>query len=115
MSIDQRGFVYIVQAEAAEFLQPRQVIYNQTVNLIEYGKDNVTVHTTDGLKITAEHVLCTFSVGVLQHNDVGFQPPFPDWKVEAINSIEMVSQTVDSGLHTHRTLGYLHKDFPSIQ
>ncbi|KAN0079996.1 hypothetical protein V8E55_009562 [Tylopilus felleus] len=93
MSIDQRGFVYIVQAEAAEFLQPRQVIYNQTVNLIEYGKDNVTVHTTDGLKITAEHVLCTFSVGVLQHNDVGFQPPFPDWKVEAINSIEMATYT----------------------
>ncbi|KAG6374012.1 amine oxidase [Boletus reticuloceps] len=93
MSIDQRGFVYIAQAEAAEFLQPRQMIYNQTVNLIEYGKDTVAVHTTGDLTITADHVLCTFSVGVLQNSDVVFQPPLPDWKIEAINSIEMATYT----------------------
>ena len=92
MSIDQRGFVYIAQAEAAEFLQPQQVIYNETVNLIEYGENNVTVHTTSGLTITADHVLCTFSVGVLQNSDVVFQPPLPDWKIEAVNSIVMVSR-----------------------
>ena len=91
MCIDQRGFAYIAQAEAAEFLQPEQVIYNQTVNLIEYGDDSVTVHTTSGLTITADHVLCTFSVGVLQNKDVVFQPALPGWKIEAINSIEMVS------------------------
>ncbi|KAG6370738.1 hypothetical protein JVT61DRAFT_11125 [Boletus reticuloceps] len=93
MSIDKRGYKYIVEAEAAEFLQPQQVIYNQTVNLTEYGTDNVTVHTTGGLTITADHVLCTFSVGVLQNSDVAFQPPLPDWKVEAINSIEMATYT----------------------
>ncbi|KAG8215246.1 hypothetical protein J3R82DRAFT_8795 [Butyriboletus roseoflavus] len=93
MSIDQRGFVYIAQAEAAEFLQPQQMIYNQTVNLIEYGEDSVTVHTTGGRTFTADHVLCTFSVGVLQNTDVAFQPPLPDWKVEAINSIEMATYT----------------------
>ena len=92
MSIDQRGFVYIAQAEAAEFLQPQQVIYNETVNLIEYGENNVTVQTTSGLTITADHVLCTFSVGVLQNSDVVFQPPLPDWKIEAVNSIVMVSR-----------------------
>ncbi|KAG9311051.1 hypothetical protein JVU11DRAFT_8951 [Chiua virens] len=93
MCIDQRGYSYIAQAEAAEFLQPEQVIYNQTVSRIEYGDDNVTVHTTGGLTITAEHVLCTFSVGVLQNDEVAFQPTFPDWKVEAINSIEMATYT----------------------
>ncbi|KAI9571834.1 amine oxidase [Boletus coccyginus] len=93
MSIDPRGFVYIAQAEAAEFLQPQQLILNQTVKLIEYGEDSVTVYTDGGMTITADHVLCTFSVGVLQNTDVIFQPPFPDWKFEAINSIEMVTSS----------------------
>lgn len=115
MSIDPRGFVYIAQAEAAEFLQPQQLILNQTVKLIEYGEDSVTVSTDGGMTITADHVLCTFSVGVLQNTDVIFQPPFPDWKFEAINSIEMVSLALDLDLSTYRALGYFHKDFPSIQ
>jgi hypothetical protein len=119
MSIDQRGFVYIAQAEAAEFLQPQQVMYNQTINLIEYGEDIVTVHTTSGMTFTADHVLCTFSVGVLQNTDVAFQPPLPDWKIEAINSIEMVSRVwslnLNLNLDTYCAPGYLHKDFPSVQ
>lgn len=91
MSIDQRQFSYIAQAEAATFLQPEQLILNQTVNLVEYSNDGVTVKTTGGQTITADYVLCTFSAGVLQNKDVVFQPAFPDWKVEAINSIDMVS------------------------
>ena len=91
MSIDQRGFSYIAQAEAAEFLQSQQLILNQTVNLVEYGNDDVTVHTTGGMTITADHVLCTFSVGVLQHTDVVFKPSFPDWKADAVHSMEMVN------------------------
>ncbi|KAH0834011.1 hypothetical protein J3R83DRAFT_11247 [Lanmaoa asiatica] len=93
MCVDQRGFSYIAQAEAAEFLQPEQVIYNETVNLIEYGEDSVTVQTKSGLTITADHVLCTFSIGVLQNSDVTFQPPLPGWKIEAINSIVMATYT----------------------
>ncbi|KAH0833997.1 hypothetical protein J3R83DRAFT_11233 [Lanmaoa asiatica] len=69
MCIDQRGYAYIAQAEAAEFLQPQQVILNETVNLIEYGEDSVT------------------------NTDVVFQPPLPGWKTEAINSIEMATYT----------------------
>lgn len=114
MSIDQRGYAYIAQAEAAEFLQPHQVIFNETVNRIVYGKDHVTVHTASGRTITAGHVLCTFSVGVLQNDDVVFQPPLPDWKIEAINSIEMVSRPSCLSSNTHHVLGYIHKNFPSI-
>lgn len=114
MCIDQRGFKYIAQAEAAEFLQPQQLILNQTVDLIEYSKDVVTVHTTSGHTITADHVLCTFSVGVLQNNDVVFQPALPSWKTEAINSIEMVSRPLRLGFDVHHAIGYIHKDFPSI-
>lgn len=115
MCIDQRGYAYIAQAEAAEFLQPQQLILNQTVNLIKYDNDSVTVHTTGGLKIIADHVLCTFSIGVLQHADITFQPPLPDWKIEAINSFEMVSRRLGSNLGTYGTLGYIHEDLPSIQ
>ena len=115
MSIDQRGFAYIAQAEAAEFLQPQQLILNETVTLIEYGENNVTVHTTGGMTITADHVLCTFSVGVLQNSDVVFQPPLPDWKIEAINSIEMVCQDLDLDFRTYCALGWLYQGFPSVQ
>ncbi|KAH0834009.1 hypothetical protein J3R83DRAFT_11245 [Lanmaoa asiatica] len=95
LCIDQRGFSYIFKAEAAKFLQlpAGQVIYNETVNLTKYDEDSVTVQTTSGLTITADHVLCTFSVGVLQNSDVAFQPPLPDWKIEAINSIVMATYT----------------------
>jgi polyamine oxidase len=94
MSIDPRGFAYIAQAEAAEFLQPNQLILNQTVTNIQYSEKTITVQTTGGKTITADHVLCTFSAGVLQNTDVVFEPALPDWKTEAINSIEMVSQTL---------------------
>ncbi|KAF9219363.1 amine oxidase [Gyrodon lividus] len=93
MSVDPRGFVYIAQAEAAEFLQSKQMVYNQTVNVIDYSEDSVTVKTTGGMTLTADHVLCTFSAGVLRNTDVVFQPALPDWKIEAINSIEMVTYT----------------------
>ncbi|KIJ18181.1 hypothetical protein PAXINDRAFT_167435 [Paxillus involutus ATCC 200175] len=93
MSIDPRGFAYIAQAEAAEFLQPNQLILNQTVTNIQYSEKTITVQTTGGKTITADHVLCTFSAGVLQNTDVVFEPALPDWKTEAINSIEMATYT----------------------
>lgn len=91
MSIDQRGFAYIVQAEAAEFLKSNQLLLNQSVSSIHYNQTGVTVQTAGGYNLTAEHVLVTFSVGVLQNTDVVFDPPLPDWKREAVNSMEMVS------------------------
>ena len=40
--------------------------------------------------IEADYALVTFSVGVLQNDDVAFDPVLPDWKQEAIQSINMV-------------------------
>ncbi|OAX35722.1 amine oxidase [Rhizopogon vinicolor AM-OR11-026] len=93
MSIDPRGFKAIVQAEAQEFLQPQQLLLNHTVAKIEYDSDGVTVTITNGTVLTADYVLCTFSVGVLQNTDVVFEPKLPDWKVEAISSIDMTTET----------------------
>ncbi|KAI6137897.1 amine oxidase [Pisolithus tinctorius] len=78
LSVDQRGIACIVQAEAATFLNTSQVLFNQTVKTIQYNQNGVTVQTTDGYSLTADHALVTFSAARA-----------PDWKREAISSIEM--------------------------
>ncbi len=90
LSIDQRGFKYLIQAEAAEFLKPSQVRLQATVSTIKYSESAVTVTLTDGTRLTAQYAICTFSLGVLQNDDVQFDPPLPEWKVEAIQSMTMV-------------------------
>ncbi|TFY63914.1 hypothetical protein EVJ58_g2955 [Rhodofomes roseus] len=93
MSIDQRGFKYFIQAEAAEFLRPDQLLLNSTVTNITYSSDGVNVTLTDGTVLLADYVLCTFSLGVLQNDDVTFEPALPDWKQEAIQSMTMATYT----------------------
>lgn len=92
LCIDQRGFKTIIQAEASEFLKPSQLMLNSTVKGISYSNAGVEVTLTNGKKLTADYALVTFSVGVLQNDDVAFSPPLPDWKQEAIQSINMVSE-----------------------
>jgi polyamine oxidase len=90
LCIDQRGFKTIIQAEAADFLQPDQVSLNSVVTTIAYDGDGVTVTLENGTDLTADYVLCTFSLGVLQYGDIAFKPALPSWKVEAIQSMDMV-------------------------
>ncbi|KAH9009679.1 amine oxidase [Lactarius pseudohatsudake] len=92
LSIDPRGIKYIIQAEAAEF-QQSQVRLQATVTTIGYSDSGVSVTLTDGTKLTAQYAICTFSVGVLQNDDVQFSPPLPEWKVEAIHSLTMATYT----------------------
>jgi len=77
MSIDQRGFKTIIQAEANTFLKPAQVMYNSTVKAINYSDSGVKVTLANGKSVSADYALCTFSIGVLQNDDVAFQPPLP--------------------------------------
>ena len=92
LCIDQRGFKRIVQAEAAEFLQPDQLLLNSTVSLIQYSKEGVQVTLASNETLEADYALVTFSVGVLQNDDVAFSPALPDWKQEAIQAITMVGR-----------------------
>ncbi|KAI0270548.1 amine oxidase [Gloeopeniophorella convolvens] len=92
-SIDQRGFKHIIQAEAAEFLKPEQVLLNATVTTIEYSDSGVSVTLVDGQRLSAEYAICTFSLGVLQNDDVRFEPALPAWKQEAIQSMTMATYT----------------------
>ncbi|KAI0698247.1 amine oxidase [Cytidiella melzeri] len=89
MSVDRRGFKTILQSEARSFMREDQVLLNSTVSVVSYSETGVQVTLTDGRTLSAEYVICTFSLGVLQHNDVLFEPPLPMWKREAIHSMTM--------------------------
>ena len=97
LSVDQRGFATLLRSEAATFLDAHQLRLNATVTTIrtfegrvEAGGGGVSVVLADGTEPRAEFALCTFSLGVLQHDDVVFDPPLPAWKREAIHSMSMV-------------------------
>ena len=90
-SIDKRGIKYLVQAEASEFLKPSQLRLQATVATVEYSDSAVSVTLINGTRLTAQYAICTYSIGVLQNDDVRFDPPLPEWKVEAIHSLTMVT------------------------
>ena len=48
--------------------------FNCCVNKIKYSKDSVTVHTIDNKKLTANKLIITVSVGVLQSGMIQFEP-----------------------------------------
>lgn len=77
MSIDQRGFNTLIQQEAYEFLTVQQRVLNATVHTVAHSQDGVTITLANGTTLSAEYALCTFSLGVLQNDDVKFHPPLP--------------------------------------
>ncbi|KAJ7858082.1 hypothetical protein B0H14DRAFT_2750094 [Mycena olivaceomarginata] len=77
LSIDQRGFKHLIQAEAETFLKPEQVLLNATVRTIGHSGDGVIVTLANGTRISADYAISTFSLGVLQNDDVVFEPVLP--------------------------------------
>jgi polyamine oxidase len=94
LTTDQRGFASIIQSETAEFLSEEQVLLNTTVKTVKYSNDRVWVSLSDGTSLSADYALVTFSLGVLQHDDVLFDPALPNWKSEAIHGMAMVSKVI---------------------
>ncbi|PCH42764.1 amine oxidase [Wolfiporia cocos MD-104 SS10] len=93
LSIDQRGFKRLIQAEAEAFLEPEQLRLNTTVRTVSSSQTGVKVVLDDGTVLSAEYAVCTFSLGALQHGNVRFEPPLPAWKQEAIHSMTMGAYT----------------------
>ncbi|KAJ2993275.1 hypothetical protein NUW54_g7751 [Trametes sanguinea] len=93
LSTDQRGFKTVIQEEADTFLTRSQIRLNATVATVRTSTKGVVVILADGTQITADYALCTFSLGVLQHDDVRFTPALPAWKQEAIHSMAMGTYT----------------------
>ena len=80
-------------AEAATFLLPEHIVYNATVNSVDWAHASVhssnhysdrsnhpspvTVTLANGTTLTADYVICTFSLGVLQNDEVEWVPRLP--------------------------------------
>ena len=47
------------------------------------------VKTDDGLVLSADHIILTFPLGVLQNDLVQFSPPLPKWKQKALHRMDV--------------------------
>ena len=113
--MDQRGFKALVQQEAAEFLSAKQQLLNATVRTVAHSRDGVTITLANGTTLSADYALCTFSLGVLQNDDVQFHPLLPrklllfpssfllliSWTV---TSIQARSYSRDGNGHIHQNI-----------
>lgn len=62
----------------------RHVLLQKAVDKITYSADSVEVHTKNNETFISDYALCTFSSGVLASDMIAFDPPLPEWKLEAI-------------------------------
>ncbi|KAL3882769.1 hypothetical protein ACJMK2_029076 [Sinanodonta woodiana] len=88
--IDKRGFSQMVRGLRAEFLPDgdQRLRMNEVVTDIENKDGGISVRTRDNVTYSADYVIVTFSIGVLQHDEVRFSPTLPLWKREAINQFQ---------------------------
>ena len=93
--VDQRGFSYLIESEAGQFLARRdpRLLLNTTVVDIAYTPQGIQVSLDGGGCIESRFAVCTVSVGVLQSGDLAFSPPLPRWKREAIEQFQMGTYT----------------------
>ncbi len=62
---------------------------NTVISQIKHSNKLVKVKTLSGEEYTAEHVLVTFSSGVLTSNLIKFKPQLPEWKMDSLNLVPM--------------------------
>ncbi|KAF7732130.1 hypothetical protein EC973_006385 [Apophysomyces ossiformis] len=93
--LDKRGFKYPFIQEANQFLKKNdhRLKLNTKVTKIEYSKKGVRIHTDQDEIIIADYAITTFSLGVLQNDDVKWSPPFPSWKKEGLSGFHMATYT----------------------
>ncbi|KAI7878596.1 amine oxidase [Lichtheimia hyalospora FSU 10163] len=93
--LDPRGFKHIFLEEAKKFLKKDddRVLYNTLVTKIEYDQNGVAIQTNTSDVILADYAITTFSVGVLQSDDIEWSPRLPDWKLEGIYGFDMATYT----------------------
>ncbi|KAK8035533.1 hypothetical protein PG993_010528 [Apiospora rasikravindrae] len=87
--VDQRGHNTWLKGEASEFLAANdtRLRLNTVVDRLDYSGEGVVVLNRDGSCIEADYAVTTFSLGVLQQEDVvAFEPALPEWKQVAIES-----------------------------
>jgi len=63
-----------------------KIIYNSPINTIDYSGDMVVVTDTNGQNYTAEKLIITIPLKILQNGFVSFTPQLPNNKLQAINN-----------------------------
>ena len=72
----------------ASYANGLPVKLSTTVQKVIRHRDRVLIETNKGL-FTARTLLVTVSTGVLQSGAIKFDPPLPQWKQDAIDSLPM--------------------------
>ncbi len=65
----------------------QNISYNKVVQSIDYSSDQVTVTTSDGETHSADRVIVSVPLKVLQDGDIVFKPDLPAYKTVAINDV----------------------------
>tara|TARA_R110002110_G_scaffold166602_1_gene367226 strand:- start:9643 stop:11070 length:1428 start_codon:yes stop_codon:yes gene_type:complete len=68
-----------------------EVHLNAEVNNIKYEEDLVTAELSSGKSFKADAMICTLPLGVLQQEDVTFEPPLPKAKSKAIQNLKIAN------------------------
>ena len=68
-----------------------RIIYNSPVTAIDYTSDEVLVTTSTNETYTADKVIVTVPVKILQNGNISFSPELPNNKLQAINDVKVWS------------------------
>lgn len=84
----QDGYTPVVEEVAKDLLASDRIKLDTAVQKIDWNSDPIAIQTSSGA-YSANKVICTLPLGVLQHASSAllFQPPLPAQKQEAISSI----------------------------
>jgi monoamine oxidase len=78
------------QALAGILAQGLDVRMQHAVSRVVYGPSGVHVTCANGAAFSADCVLVTTSLGVLQSSHASlFDPPLPEWKQEALGALRI--------------------------
>ena len=80
------GYGQLADAMAAEL---KDIRYNEPVTEITYAAERGTVTTQSGMILSADAVVVSVPIGVLQKAKITFNPLLPEWKSEAYTRIGM--------------------------
>ena len=88
---DKRGYAKIIEDMAKDFWE--KIKYYKVTNILKEKRGTeITVRVKGGQTFTAEHVLVTFSIGVLQRNmDTMFSPPLSQPFGAALKKMKMAN------------------------
>ena len=84
---DPRGYIYPLLQEIKPFRE--KFILNTEVNSVTKTNNNKYLVNTNRGTYKAQHVIVSFSSGVLLAEKVKFQPKLPTWKMDALKMVPM--------------------------